>query len=166
MLGMTLSEIIHVHLWRKRKSGPGAAFDILDEERLSGRFKFRTFLYFRTGDDARRETQIVAGRLIHAGIHGRRGLARGVRLAPGIDQTLIMLGVLEIAFGQNTVAHRRRILGKSLIFLANLIGSATNADFWPVTVKDLHPGVAAARSAAPVATIATPAIAAVPSAPS
>lgn len=114
-------------------------------------------------DDAGRKTEIAgAAGLLHYG-HGfairlsimsiavpRHGIV------PLVNNALVMLGVLEIAFGQHPVAHGRRILGQGLVFFKNLVSSSPNPYFGTVAVKDLRPVVAATATATPVAAIAAP----------
>lgn len=58
-----------------------------------------------------------------------------------VQHALVMLGVLQIAFGQNAVAGRGGVARQSLVFLANLHGVAANADVGAVAIEGLDAGI-------------------------
>lgn len=57
-----------------------------------------------------------------------------------------MLCVLEIAFGQNSVARRGGVLGHCHVFFDNLISGAADADFRAIAVKHLGAVIAPVMS--------------------
>jgi len=65
-----------------------------------------------------------------------------------INQALVVFGMLKIAFGQNAVACRSGVTGKSRVFFMDLVGSAAHAHIGPIAVKRMNPGVDATVPAA------------------
>ena len=58
-------------------------------------------------------------------------------LGNGIQNTKVMLGVLEVALGHDAVAGAGRIPAKLQIFLEKLLGGAPYAQVGPVAVEDM-----------------------------
>lgn len=67
-----------------------------------------------------------------------------------VQHALVMFGVLQVAFGQNTVARALCIARQRQVFFGDLHRVAADTDIGAVAVKSLDPGIDAAMAAAVV----------------
>ena len=58
------------------------------------------------------------------------------RFLASIDNPLVVLGILQIAFGKNAVPAGIRIFGQSRIFFNDLVSSPPNANIGTIAVKN------------------------------
>lgn len=75
-----------------------------------------------------------------------------------VEHALVMFGMLQIAFSQNTVARPLRIARQRQVFFGDLHRVATDADIGAVAVKSLDPGIDAAMAAVVVMVVLTAAV--------
>jgi hypothetical protein len=80
-----------------------------------------------------------------------------------VNETLVMFGMLQIAFGQNAVTRRRGIPRQSHIFFVDLVSRAANAHIGTIAVERLNPWINATPTVLAVvvmmpATAVTPAM--------
>ena len=66
--------------------------------------------------------------------HGRI-LAVVLRIGPGVEDAVIVLGVLIIVLGRDTIAHGQRITREPYVFLVNLMGVAADPAFGAIAVE-------------------------------
>ncbi len=62
-------------------------------------------------------------------------LAVGLRIGPGIEDAVIVLGVLIVALGRDTIARGQRITREPYVFLVNLMGVAADPAFGAIAVE-------------------------------
>ena len=62
-------------------------------------------------------------------------LAVGPRIGPDIEDTVIVLGVLIIVLGRDTIARGQRITREPYVFLVNLMGVAADPAFGAIAVE-------------------------------
>ncbi len=62
-------------------------------------------------------------------------LAVGARIGPGIEDAVIVLGVLIIVLCRNTIARGQRITREPYVFFVNLMGVAADPAFGAIAVE-------------------------------
>jgi len=70
-----------------------------------------------------------------------------------IEHALVVFGVLQIAFSQNTVARALRITRQCQVFFSDLHGVAADADIGAIAVKSLYARIDAALVAAAIVVV-------------
>lgn len=70
-----------------------------------------------------------------------------------IEHALVVFGVLQIAFSQNTVARALRITRQRQVFFSDLHGVAADADIGAIAVKSLYARIDAALVAAAIVVV-------------
>jgi hypothetical protein len=98
----------------------------------------------------------VVGRLLFLNAIWHGGALHIAKLLiPAVYNTLVMLGMLKIAFGKDQISGCGRVLCKRHIFFTNLKSRAANADIGTVAVEYLVTVICAATRAVIMIVVAT-----------